>query len=224
MLHKQKILLVEDEIETAEIIRDYLDQAHYSVQLFNTGVGVVEKVKNSEVDLILLDIMLPGVDGTTICREIRTFSDVPIIMLTARVDEVDRLIGYEIGADDYICKPVNPREILVRVKAVLRRGSGSSESNKPILKLNGSSQSAVYKGKTLNLTSTEIRLLTLLSENEGKIFTRTEILDLLSEKTLTSSERSVDTCVKKLRKKMETVAEGETPIRSVYGMGYKFEI
>lgn len=223
MPNNKHILVVEDEIDAAEIIKDYLVQAHYSVEMFETGQGVVERVRKSNVDLILLDLMLPEVDGITICRSIRAFSTVPIIMLTARVDEIDRLVGYEIGADDYICKPVNPREILARIKAVLRRGAHHSELTDHGLQIDESSRSATYKGKNLNLTSTELKLLKLLSENEGVIYSRKQVLEFLNESTLTSSERSVDTCIKKLRKKMETISPGENPIQSVYGAGYKYE-
>ncbi|MCL4159346.1 UNVERIFIED_CONTAM: hypothetical protein GTU68_063816 [Idotea baltica] len=225
MQKQKKILLVEDEKVAAEIIRDYLEEANYSVEVYNSGEGVVERVRESDVDLLLLDLTLPGADGTTICMEIRRFSQTPIIMLTARVDESDRLIGYEIGADDYICKPVNPREILARVKTVLKRTQ--QQTNKvqsEQLQLNESSRTAVYKGNTSNLTLSEFKLLTLLSENEGKIFSRLEVLEQINEKSFASSERSVDANIKKLRKKLASIyPDGNNPIRSVYGSGYKYE-
>lgn len=220
---KKQILLVEDEIEAAEIIRDYLQQADFDVELCHTGNGVIEKTRESEPDLLLLDIMLPEVDGITICRQIRAFSEVPIMMLTARVDEVDRLIGYELGADDYICKPVNPREILARVKAVLRRLEHSHTPHEEVLSLDKANLMAVYKGRRLDLTQTEFRLLNLLSKKEGKIFSRKQIKEKIYDDADAASDRSIDTCVKKLRKKIGAIEVGESPIRSVYGAGYKYE-
>lgn len=224
MTSKSKtIVFVEDEVEVAKIVRDYLERAHYSVELFNTGIGVVDRVRDDVPDLLLLDIMLPGVDGTTICREIRAFSTVPIIMITARVDELDRLVGYELGVDDYICKPVNPREILARVKAVLRRADPPTESTYRTLVLDVAKHLAIYKGARLDLTPTEFNVLNLLASGDGRIFSREEIIDLINDESKDASERAVDTCVKKLRKKMAAVADGANPIRSVYGMGYKYE-
>lgn len=220
---KKRILLVEDETDFAEIVRDYLQQADYVVELCHTGVGVVERVQIAQPQLILLDIMLPGVDGITICRKIRAFSEVPVIMLTARVDEIDRLIGYELGADDYICKPVNPREILARVKAVLRRLDKTTAADQAALALDESRLLAVYKGQRLDLTPTEFRLLKLLSSKEGLIFSRKQIKEKIYDDPNEASERSIDTCIKKLRKKIGAVDVGESPIRSIYGAGYKYE-
>ena len=221
---QKNIVLVEDEKVVAEIVRDYLEEANYAVELFSSGEGVVERVRQADIDLLLLDLTLPNSDGTTICMEIRAFSQTPIIMLTARVDESDRLIGYEIGADDYICKPVNPREILARVKTVLKRVEPKLSEIKSIkLQLNESSRTAIFKSNTCDLTSSEFKLLTLLSENEGKIFSRVEVLEFINEKSFASSERSVDANIKKLRKKLATIFPNGNPIRSVYGSGYKYE-
>lgn len=218
-----RILLVEDEVEVAEIIRDYLQQAGYAVELIHTGSGVVELIRTSPPQLVLLDIMLPEVNGITICKEIRSFSEVPVIMLTAKVDEIDRLLGYDLGVDDYICKPVNPREILARVKAVLRRSSHTPVVDQDLLKLDESRLLAVYQGKRLDLTTTEFRLLKMLFAKEGKIFSRKQIQTKIYSNENESSERAVDTCVKKLRSKMSKVATGDSPIHSIYGLGYKFE-
>lgn len=221
--NKQRILLVEDEIETAEIIGDYLENTGYLVELMHTGARVVERVSKTSPDLVLLDIMLPEVDGITICKQIRASSDVPIILLTAKVDEVDRLLGYDLGADDYICKPVNPREILARVKAVLRRTTPSSDSDQEILTLDKSRQLAVYRGQRLKLTRMEFSLLRLLFDNEGKVFNRQQIKDKIYSDPGSTSDRAVDTCIKKLRHKMNLVTPEESPIHSIYGVGYKFE-
>ena len=220
---KAQILLVEDEIEVAEIVRDYLQGADYSVELVHTGAGVVDMVRDSPPELILLDIMLPEVDGATICKEIREFSEVPVVMLTAKVDEIDRLLGYDLGADDYICKPVNPREILARVQAVLRRFNQSPNNDSTLLELDDSKLLALYKGERLELTATEYRLLKLLYKKEGRIFSRKQIKDKIYLNQNDASDRAVDTCVKKLRNKMSKVASGDTPIHSVYGLGYKYE-
>lgn len=234
---KNPILLIEDEIDVAEIVRDYLQQADYSVELIHTGAGVVERVRASNPRLILLDIMLPEVDGITICREIRAFSEVPIIMLTAKVDEIDRLQGYKLGADDYICKPVNPREILARVETVLRRFKHAPASDQispelkptleaklePRLELNESRLLAIYQGARLDLTVTEFRLLKLLYTKEGQIFSRKQIKAKIYSDQKEASDRAIDTCVKKLRKKMSEAYSGVNPIHSIYGLGYKFE-
>lgn len=219
----KSLLLVEDEVEAAEIVRDYLEREHYSVELFDTGVGVVERIRKQPPDLVLLDIMLPGEDGISICRKVRAFSSVPIIMLTAKVDEFDRLMGYELGADDYICKPVNPREILVRVKAVLRRSSSARSDNPRMLNIDEARHLASYGGAKLKLTPTELEVLQLLSSGLGRIFSREEIIDEVYDDRSEASKRSVDTCVKKLRQKISAVADGANPIKSVYGKGYKYE-
>ena len=220
---KKRILLVEDQIDVAEIIRDYLIGAGYAVDLIHTGKGVVDSVRTSPPQLMLLDLMLPEVDGITICEEIRAFSQVPIIMLTAKVDEIDRMLGYDLGADDYICKPVNPREVLVRVNAVLRRSEPSSPEDQILLEMDESRLLAKYRGVRLDLTKTEFRLLKLLSGKEGKIFSRQQIRQKIYDTTKESSDRAVDTCVKKLRNKMSKISEADNPVQSVYGVGYKYE-
>lgn len=219
----RRILLVEDEIEVAEIIRDYLEKSYFTVEIRTSGVGVVDLIKKNPPELVLLDIMLPGVDGKTICREIRAFSGIPIILFTAMVDEVDRLVGYELGADDYICKPVNPREILVRVKAVLRRWDTAWKPDTRQLVLEESKLSAFFKGKPLRLTETEFKLLSVMQEQEGNVLSRKQIIDMLSDGDTEASERSVDTCIKKLRKKMLDLDSHLNPIQSVYGLGYKYD-
>lgn len=218
------ILFVEDEVKAADIITRYLLKAGYSVDTTHTGEGVIESVRESEPDLILLDIMLPEVDGITICREIRSFSDVPIILLTARVDELDRILGFDTGADDYICKPVNPREILARVKAALRRSGPSLPKSRTILEFDDSRLLATYKGQRLDLTLKEFQLLKMLHSGDGKIFTREQIRKKIYGTSRGNNSRTVDAAIKKLRDKISSVVEGESPIRSVYGAGYSFEL
>jgi len=221
---KKPILLVEDEIEVAEIIRDYLQQANYSVDLAHSGAGIVERVKKSPPQLMLLDVMLPEVDGVTICKEVRSFSKVPIIMLTAKVSETDRLKGYDLGADDYICKPVNPREILARVETVLRLYRHVPSADHHLLKFEESQLLAVYHGTNLNLTKTEFLLLKLLHKNKGKVLSRKQIREKIYSDQSNASDRAIDTCIKKLRKKMSEINASDNPLHSVYGLGYKFEL
>lgn len=221
---KQTILMVEDEIEFAEIIRDYLEAAGFAVELAHSGSGIVDRVRQSPPALILLDLMLPGVDGPTICNKVRMFSDLPIIMLTARVDELDRLLGYDIGADDYICKPVKPREILARVKTVLRRFEPKNVAvQKSMLEFDEERFIVRLKGQALDLTPLEFRLLQLFANKEGRVFSRTQIMDLIYQNEAKGSDRAVDSHIKNLRKKMCAPYNGESPIQSVYGIGYKLE-
>lgn len=220
---KRPILLVEDEVEAAEIIRDYLHAADYLVEMSHSGAGVVERVKKAPPQLILLDVMLPEVDGITICKKIRSFSKVPIIMLTAKVSETERLQGYDLGADDYICKPVNPREILARVETVLRLYSHVPSADHKILKFKESQLLAIYHGSKLNLTKTEFQLLRLLHRNRGKVLSRKQIRDKIYSDESETSDRAIDTCVKKIRKKMSAVSDIDNPLQSIYGLGYKFE-
>lgn len=217
------ILFVEDEVKVARIIEGYLLKSGYSVNTLHTGAGVVDSVRNLEPDLILLDIMLPEVDGITICREIRNFSDVPIILLTAKVEELDRILGFDTGADDYICKPVNPREILSRVKAALRRAGPTQTKKQVLLEFDDSRLLATYLGQRLDLTLKEFQLLKMLYLGEGKIFSREQIRKKVYGPSRANNSRTVDAAIKKLRDKISLAVEGESPIRSIYGAGYSFE-
>ncbi len=184
---------------------------------------MVSWVREHLVDLVLLDIMLPGRDGLEICREIRTFSQVPIIMVTARVEEIDRILGLELGADDYICKPFSPREVVARVKAVLRRARGGPAAPMSDLVLDESTYQARHRGRDLELTAVEFKLLKLLMENPGRIYGREQIMSRIYPDDRFVNDRTVDSHIKKLRKKLQAVEPGTDPIHSVYGVGYKFE-
>ncbi|WP_428623843.1 winged helix-turn-helix domain-containing protein, partial [Sedimenticola sp.] len=168
----------------------------------------------------------PGKDGISICREIRQFSDVPIIMVTARAEEIDRLLGLELGADDYICKPARPREIVARVKAVLRRTlpRDSAKQNNKRLLLDEQRLFASLDGKAIDLTLVEFKLLKLLASVDGKIFSRQEIIRTIYSDNRVISERSIDSHIKKLRRKIEDVIDGDNPVQSVYGVGFKWEL
>lgn len=220
-----RVLIVEDEVKLAELLRDYLLNEGYEVEMRHSGDGVVDAVRNDPPAMVLLDLMLPGVDGLTICREVRVFSEVPIIMVTARVDEIDRLLGLELGADDYICKPFKPREVVARVKAVLRRSVLGFE--KPLLSglhLDTEKMEATVDGKPLTLTQAEFRLLQKLIDNPRRVFSRQQLLDAIYDDYRAVSDRSVDSHIKNLRHKLADAMPEQDPIRSVYGVGYKLEL
>src|SRR5512137_1220952 len=160
---KRKILVVEDDKKIAELLSDYLEQANFNVSILKRGDTVISEVRLNPPDVILLDIMLPGKDGMTICREIRAFSKVPILMLTEKVEEIDRLLGLELGADDYICKPFSPREVVARIKAVLRRSDKEAAIRMTGLQLDEARYRATIEGKDLDLTAVEFKLLQFLA-------------------------------------------------------------
>lgn len=220
------ILVVEDQPKLAQLLKEYLTQADYETYCIDNGSAVTPWVKENSPALILLDIMLPGKDGMTVCQEIRSFSQVPIIMVTARIEEIDRLLGLELGADDYICKPFSPREVVARVKAVLRRANNLAEdgNDNDIFFIDEDKYEASYHGKPLNLTVVEFRLLNKLLSSRGKVFSREQLIDQLYNDHRVVNDRTVDTHVKNLRRKLEEVAPSDNVIRSVYGVGYKLDV
>ena len=224
---QSKILIVEDEPKIASLLADYLTAEHFCVSIADQGSDAVERARRDEPDLILLDLMLPGKDGLAVTREIRAFSQVPIIMITARVEEIDRLLGLELGADDYICKPFSPREVVARVKAILRRTrdpnpapAGSGNGN---LRVDESGYQAWYKEVKLDLTPAEFRLLLLFHKAPGRAFSREQLLDSLHNDNRIVTDRTVDTHIKNLRRKLDQAGAPESAIASVYGVGYRFE-
>jgi len=218
-----KILIVEDERKLAALLSDYLKQSGFTAYCLESGQAAVPWVRENCPDLILLDLMLPGRDGLDICRDIRTFSSIPIIMVTARIEEIDRLLGLELGADDYICKPFSPREVVARVRAVLRRGGGGQTIRASGLVLDESRYQATLAGRQLDLTAVEFKLLKFLAANPGRIYGRQKLMDRIYPDQRVVSDRTIDSHIKKLRKKITAVAAGEEFIHSVYGVGYKFE-
>lgn len=221
----RRILVVEDEPTIAEILVDYLRHAGFSPRHLENGHDALEAIRANPPDLVVLDIMLPGLDGMTLCREVRKFSVVPIIMVTARADEIDRLMGLEVGADDYICKPFSPREVVARVTAVLRRvGRGAGVPTVPLVDVDEDAQRLSISGQRLDLTPTEFRLLRLLASRPGRIYSRAQILDLAYQDDQDVSDRIIDSHVKNLRKKIAAVLPGVELIHSVYGVGYRFEV
>ena len=214
------ILIVEDEPKLAALEADYLKAEGFETHTIADGGEVVAWVRAQAPDLILLDLMLPGRDGLEICRELRTFSDVPIIMVTAKVEEIDRLIGLDLGADDYVCKPFSVRELVARVRAILRRRRTPSTA----LVLDEERHVAQLDGRALDLTPVEFRLLRALASAPGRAFARERLLERLYEDHRVVTDRTVDAHVKNLRRKLEEVRPGEELVRSIYGVGYTLEL
>lgn len=221
-----KVLVVEDEHKLAEVLRTYLQASAYEVMCIDNGMDALPAVHDWQPDLILLDLMLPGKDGLDVCREIRAELQTPIIMMTARTEEIDRLLGLELGADDYICKPYSPREVVARVKAVLRRSSSNQSdkvTNNSPLTINNDNYEAILDGTRLDLTPIEFRLLVLLSSQPGRIFSRDQVLNGIYEDHRIVTDRAVDSHIKNLRKKLSAIRPDQEIIRSIYGVGYAFE-
>ncbi|NEX20329.1 response regulator [Thiorhodococcus mannitoliphagus] len=222
--NKPLILIVEDEERLATLVADYLKAADFSVHRLKEGTGAVEWTRGEQPDLILLDLMLPGKDGLTICKEIRAESQVPIIMATARIEEIDRLLGLELGADDYVCKPYSPRELVARVKAVLRRTAQSSQSRSlgPLTLLPDRLR-VRCEDREIELTAVEFALLETLHESPGRIFSRDRLMDRIYKDHRVVSDRTIDSHVKKLRRKLAELVPDRELIHSVYGVGYRYE-
>jgi two-component system response regulator BaeR len=218
------VLIVEDEPRMAALLADYLQASGYTSAWLANGLEVVPSVKARRPDLVLLDLMLPGQDGMSVCRALRLFSDVPVIMLTARVEEADRLMGLEIGADDYICKtPFSPREVVARVKALLRR-SGHSAREVSALQIDAQAYKASWQGAALDLTPIEFRLLKALADARGRVLSRDKLLDHVHADQRPVTDRAVDSHVKNLRRKLDTASGGQELIRSIYGVGYRLDL
>jgi two-component system response regulator BaeR len=217
------ILIVEDEPKLAGLLSDYLRASGFEASCLSNGKEVVPWAQAHKPDLILLDLMLPGRDGIEVCKDIRTFSRMPIIMVTARIEEIDRLLGLELGADDYICKPFSPREVIARVKAVLRRTRDGHTIQAPGLVLDEHRYRATFHDHDLELTAVEFKLLQFLVANPGRIYGRQQLMDNIYQDERSVSDRTIDSHIKKLRRKIESVDPGVKLIHSVYGVGYKFE-
>lgn len=219
------ILVVEDEEKIAGLLCDYLKAAGLRTSTQNNGDRVISQIKKDPPDLILLDIMLPGKDGMELCREIRQFSNVPIIMITARVEEIDRLLGLELGADDYICKPFSPREVVARVKAVLRRVRTKPRANHLVaglISLDDESHQVMIGMEVLNLTPNEFGLLKIMMRRPNRVFSRNELINRVQGYDFAGYDRTIDTHIKNLRKKIAQQLPGREIISTVYGIGYKF--
>ena len=219
------ILVVEDEEKISRLLCDYLEKAGYRPSVQDSGDRVISRIKKDMPDLILLDIMLPGMDGMELCREIRKFSNVPIIMITARVEEIDRLLGLELGADDYICKPFSPREVVARVKAIFRRLH--AEPSTPTLvsgsiSLDDKTHQVRIDQQVLNLTPIEFGLLKIMMTQPDRVFSRSELVNRVQGYDFEGYDRTIDTHIKNLRKKIAERLPDQKIILTVYGVGYKF--
>lgn len=219
------IMIVEDEPKLAALLADYLRASGYRTSIIGNGLDVIPAIKSAPPDLVLLDLMLPSRDGIDVCRELRTFSRVPIIMVTAKVEEIDRLLGLEIGADDYICKPFSPREVVARVQALLRRVDYSNVKTVPAngLAMSEETHVATFNGNEIDLTPVEFRLLKTLYDNQGRVFSRDQLISKAYSDYRVVTDRTVDTHIKNLRRKLDQVSPDYELIRSIYGLGYKFE-
>jgi two-component system, OmpR family, response regulator BaeR len=224
-MNHQHILIVEDEVKISKVLCDYLERSGYTVSCLRRGDEVLPQVKKNPPTLILLDIMLPGMDGMEVCRELRKFSNIPVIMITARVDEIDRLLGLELGADDYVCKPFSPREVVARVRAVLRRSHPrQTETLMTVgeIALDEEKHQVLISGAEVKLTPCEFQLLKVLIAHPNRVFTRSELLNLVQGYDFEGYDRTIDTHIKNLRKKVAAMAPDRELVGTVYGIGYKF--
>ncbi|MCG9782484.1 response regulator [Vibrio brasiliensis] len=219
------ILIVEDEPSLASVVADYLSHSGYQTHIIGDGAEVIDWVRRYNPDLILLDLMLPNRDGLDIYRELRSFSDIPIIMATAKVDEIDRLLGLELGADDYVCKPYSPRELVARVKNVLRRFQHPpSHTARSPLKVDPDKMQTLVDDTPVMLTPAEFQLLCYFNQHHGQVFSRDQLMNRIYSDGRVVTDRTIDSHIKNLRKKVQAVNDQYDWIKSVYGVGYRFEL
>jgi DNA-binding response OmpR family regulator len=222
------ILVVDDEPKIVDLARDYLEHAGFTVHTASDGQAAVEAVQRDRPDLVVLDLGLPGLDGLDVTRRIRRDSNLPVIMLTARDDELDKLLGLELGADDYLTKPFSPRELVARVRAVLRRTDARAQPaageivRAGDLTLDLPRMRADLGGRSIDLTPTEFQLLAALARQPGRIFTRSQLLDAVHGVAFESYERAIDTHIKNIRRKLEPDPRRPAHVLTVYGVGYRF--
>jgi two-component system OmpR family response regulator len=224
----QRIMVVDDDYNINQLIKLYLEKEGFTVEPYEEGTEALKSFKANPPSLVVLDIMLPGMDGWDICREIRKSSDVPIIMLTAKGETFDKVLGLELGADDYIVKPFDPKELIARIKAVLRRHKPAAfgitkEVSYPNLTVNLSNYTVTYHGKELELPPKELELLYFLASNPNKVFTREQLLEQVWGFDFFGDSRTVDVHIKRIREKLQD-ANDNWQIRTVWGVGYKFEV
>lgn len=227
VLSGQRILVVDDHPEIVDLVKTYLDREGYEVATAYTGPEVLPLVESFQPDLIVLDLMLPGMDGFTITRKLRAKTDVPIIMLTARDGDQDKITGLEIGADDYVTKPFSPRELVARIKVVLRRTKGQASDNLVRvgeLVIDPDSYTVTRNGEPIHLTATEFKLLLVLAQNPRRVFTRMQLMDRVHGYAFEGYERTIDAHIKNLRQKVEPNPRSPRYIITVFGVGYKLEV
>jgi len=222
-----RIFVVEDEPKLASLLADYLRQAGHLPETFEAGDTALEALRADAPDLVLLDVMLPGLDGLSVLRALREFSNVPVIMVTARVDELDRVLGLELGADDYVCKPFSPREVVARVNAQLRRQAidegDEADADAGRVTLAADEMRARVDGRPVDLTPVEFRVLETLMAAPGRVFSRQQLMDRAYTDHRVVSDRTIDTHVKNLRRKLAIALDEEPPLGSVYGVGYRWD-
>jgi len=217
------ILIVEDEPKLARLLATYLKRDGFATRWIANGLEVLPEIRAHPPDLVLLDLMLPGKDGLAICSEIRHFSRVPVLIVTARVEEIDRLIGLELGADDYVCKPFSSREVVARVKAVLRRTHPEPTAPGPRIDIDAEAMTVALDGHRLDLTPIEFRVLRALAQKPGRIYSRGQLLDLAYEDRRVVLDRTIDSHIKNLRRKLADIMPGVELVHAVYGVGFRFE-
>jgi two-component system response regulator BaeR len=221
----RSILIVEDDAKIADMLANYLQSHGYATRTIADGQQALKDIQRGAPALLLLDLMLPGLDGVALCRAVRAFSDLPIIMLTARVDEIDRLLGLEVGADDYICKPFSPREVVARVKALLRRAQGhlAPGAGSHGFRVDDSALRIGWQDQWLPLTPVEFRLFKLLLSRPEHVFSRARLLEAVHDDFRDTADRAIDSHIKNLRRKIDAVRPLGSGIVSVYGVGYRFD-
>ena len=222
-----ELFIVEDEPELAALVADYAKAAGYAPTVFGDGALALDAIRRRPPALVVLDLMLPGLDGLSVCREVRRFSGVPIVMVTARVEEIDRLLGLELGADDYLCKPFSPRELMARIKAILRRAAPSAApAPAAAVEVDEAARRIRIHGRALELTPTEYGILAALARRPGQVFSRAQLLDAAREgnANLDVADRAIDSHVKNLRRKLDAALPGVEAIHSIYGLGYRFDL
>lgn len=219
-----RVLVVEDDRKISDLLLNYLRAEGYEATPVYDGRDAVQQITQRAPDIVVLDWMLPGLDGIGVCKAVRAFSDVPILMLTARVDELDRLLGLDTGADDYVCKPFAPREVVARVRALLRRAGGRVIALPPPWLVEDASFRISWLGQWLPLTRIEFMVFRTLLARPGRVYSRAQLLSNVHESQRDISDRAIDTHVKNLRKKVQAIDPGSDCIASVYGLGYRFDM
>ena len=218
-----RVLVVEDDRKISDLLQNYLRADGYEATAMYDGRDALRMMRERVPDAVILDWMLPGMDGISVCRAVRVFSDVPILMLTARIDEVDRLLGLDTGADDYVCKPFAPREVIARVRALLRRAQGRVKSSSRPWEMDDASFRISWRGQWLPLTRIEFMMFRLLLSRPGRVYSRDQLLASVHDSQRDISDRAIDSHIKNIRRKIVAVDAGCECLVSVYGVGYRFD-